>query len=186
MTVQSEVELEAYPIVRYVHPLRHRGSRRIRSRPLGAGRGAVIEVRIGDATIRVWMETKYLETVFEDRTKIGATPDPERDYDTARAYGYGSDTTALWLDHDPAHSWLAQKNGMPVSPALWAAAHDQAKERYRRSTLATWDEQAKEESYVLDFQRFVQTGENRRDFSREWREEFLLLRAILAAQNPKK
>lgn len=132
------------------------------------------EVKIGAVTIRVWMDTLYLETVFEDGAKVGAAPEPQRDIQTARSYGYRDDTTGLWLDHDPAHSWLAVKKGLRVSPTLWAVAHERAD-----SGTPTWEEQAAEEAYVLDFQRFVQTGDNWREFPEEWAEEFRAFREQL-------
>jgi hypothetical protein len=99
---------------------------------------------------RVDIEDAYVETTFFDGAKVPAVPH-ERNYYRLTAYdvGYGSDVVRLNAEHDPLHTWLAHRLGLPYSPVLWAVAHD---------TLHLGDF-GREEDLCLAFQRCLNTGE---------------------------
>jgi hypothetical protein len=91
---------------------------------------------------------RYVETRFEDGTKVGSTPnrDPHT-LNVSEELGYGDDTWAMSRDHELAHSWLAHLDGRRWSPTMWRLAHP-------------WDDGvpdddavAHEEARVLEFQR---------------------------------
>lgn len=91
---------------------------------------------------------RYVETRFEDGTKVGSTPNRDgHSLRTAADLGYGEDTWTMSRDHELAHSWLAHLDGRPWSPTMWRLAHPHAVD------LPTDDEVAYEEARVLDFQR---------------------------------
>jgi hypothetical protein len=107
------------------------------------------EYRFGQCRVRIDRDRLYLETVFPDGAKATATPNhTPADYATAERIGYGRDVVAMWLAHDPLHSWLAALSGLPWSPTLYAVAHG----------LPATDEHLAEETVVLDFQLFLNTG----------------------------
>ena len=96
--------------------------------------------------LRVWPETQYCETVFEDGTKVPAAPGQDDSYrEQARECGYGDDTWALCLQHEAFHTMLAEFEGRPWSPTLWAVAHPGG----RLTREEAWDE----EERVLNFQK---------------------------------
>jgi hypothetical protein len=97
----------------------------------------------------VLVSPEYVETQFPDGTLVPAVPEDTDAYRaTARSLGYGADTARMNREHDPLHSWLAEKLGLPHSPVLWAVAH---------GTLAQGDFGA-EEALTLAFQRLLNHG----------------------------
>jgi len=98
--------------------------------------------------------TKYYETVFEGEKKVPAMAQDTEDYrKTASELGYGENLDLMCLHHEVAHTVLAEANGKPYSPTLWAVANNQ------EGDVATLDEQYEEESIVLAFQKWYMTGE---------------------------
>jgi hypothetical protein len=96
--------------------------------------------------------SEYVETTFYDGAKVPACPHRRNDYRrTAFDLGYGSDVARLNAEHDPVHTWLAHRMGLPYSPVLWAVAHD----------ALHLDDYGREEDLVLAFQRCLNTGECR-------------------------
>jgi hypothetical protein len=100
-----------------------------RSRPSKADRTALNNrmqtMQFQGCTVRIFPESRYLETVYRDGTKVPAVPHNTEVYaGNARKYGYGEDTFALCREHEILHTFLAEKMGLPHSPTLWAVAHD--------------------------------------------------------------
>lgn len=61
--------------------------------------------------------------------------------------GYGADVWAMTIDHEIGHTILAEMDGKPYSPALWAVAHPDV----RRDP----NELHREECRVMEMQRFA-------------------------------
>jgi hypothetical protein len=93
-----------------------------------------------------WVHTdeagKYLHTAFPDGRTLHSVIDPEKDAETARAYGYGEDIERLWREHDLLHHWTALQFDLPHSPTIWSECHPEAPQ-----ALARW--------HRLDEERFV-------------------------------
>lgn len=93
----------------------------------------------------------YVETVFFDGSKAPARPHLTAHYrKTAERAGYGSNVGAYCMEHEIAHTFLAEALGQPYSPTIHDAAHGLPVD------LAVVRE---EERYVKEFQRLVNTGE---------------------------
>ena len=108
-----------------------------------------------NCTFVVDFDHSYAETRFPDGSKVPAVPHDTDEYrENARKYGYGSDTAALSREHEFLHTWLAEEQGKPYSPTLWAVAHEFAE------GTAALHEQYAEEDIVLKFQRYINTGES--------------------------
>lgn len=93
-------------------------------------------------------EGHYVETRFEDGSRVGSTPN--RDAHSLRVaadLGYGDDTWLMSRDHELAHTWLAHLDGRPWSPTMWRLAHPSGED------LPNDDEVAYEEERILEFQR---------------------------------
>jgi hypothetical protein len=72
----------------------------------------------------VWPETQFLRTVYPSGATVPAAPEDTAAYRaTATGAGYGGDTWRLCLEHEQAHTLLAEARGLPYSPTLWAQAH---------------------------------------------------------------
>ncbi len=92
--------------------------------------------------------TRYVETRFEDGTKVGATPNrDDRSLRMSRGLGYGQDTWTMSRDHEMAHTWLAHVARLPWSPTMWRLAHPLSRQ------VAGDVEVAEEEARVLAFQQ---------------------------------
>ena len=93
-------------------------------------------------------DARYVESLMEDGTKVGATPNrDEPSLRLAVELGYGDDTWEMSRDHELSHTWLAHQEGLPWSATMWRLAHPDSSE------VAGDVEVAKEETRVLDFQR---------------------------------
>ena len=91
---------------------------------------------------------RYVESVMEDGTKVGATPNrDEASLAIAADLGYGDDTWEMSRDHELSHTWLAHLEGRPCSPTMWRLAHPHSSEVADDRTVA------EEEARVLTFQR---------------------------------
>lgn len=107
---------------------------------------------------RIDEETRHVVTVFSD----GAEAHAERDCMTqnrgyAELLGYSGDD-ACWnalVEHELLHSWLWQRLGRPYSEVLWAVAHGVNSGTDER---IPYHVQLLEESIVLSFQRYLNTG----------------------------
>ena len=99
-------------------------------------------------TVLVDEAGRYVETRFEDGTKVGSTPnrDPHT-LNVAEELGYGDDTWAMSRDHELSHTWLAHLDGRGWSPTMWRLAHPEDDD------LPDDDAVAHEEARVLEFQR---------------------------------
>ena len=104
-------------------------------------------------TLRIFPAAEYVETLFHDGRRAGATRDSSEmgNADYARHLGYPDVWTAL-VCHEAAHTWLAQQMGHRVSPTLWAVAHD-----YESGT-APYEERLYEEAATLAMERAANTG----------------------------
>jgi hypothetical protein len=104
---------------------------------------------IGAAVVVVDYESGYVETRFDDGAICPAYPHATDAYrETAKSLGYGSDTAALCREHEVAHSLIALKMGLAVSPTLWMVAHGGPPEYALPLALA-------EEEVVLTFQKVL-------------------------------
>lgn len=93
------------------------------------------------------IERAQVQTFIPGCRPIVAVPNGQPDQvRAALEHGYGRDLEALTRDHDPMHAWLADKLGLPYSPALYSVATGVPND----PTLA-----AAEESAVLGLQRFT-------------------------------
>ena len=101
-------------------------------------------------------EARYVESLMEDGTKVGATANgDEESLRTSRDLGYGDDTWSMSRDHELSHAWLAHVEGEPWSPTMWRLAHPHS------SDVAGDAEVAEEEARVLAFQRTLAKDEAR-------------------------
>jgi hypothetical protein len=102
-----------------------------------------------------WVETRY-----PDGTATDARPHLTDHYRlTARRAGYGTTAAALaayCLEHEIAHTFLAEAQGQPHSPTLYDQAHRPAGYTYSPAEIADWI--APEERVVKAFQRYANTG----------------------------
>lgn len=107
--------------------------------------------QFGSVTVRVWHppERSRVETWFPSGAMLPAEPQDGDDYrDRALSLGYES-ADAMNREHDPLHSFLADKLGYQWSPCLRAAAHEMPIDRVVAD---------REEACVLAFQRYMNTG----------------------------
>ncbi len=71
-----------------------------------------------------WPTREYLETVFEDGSRVEASPMDDLEYRaTAGKLGYGRDVMRMCLHHEFIHSLRAEILGLPYSQVLWDVAH---------------------------------------------------------------
>lgn len=106
--------------------------------------------------VREWPDADvhgYLETVWPDGTTCGATRGSEMyNLEYARHLGYAGVRDAL-REHELAHTFVSEALGFPYSLTLRAAALGFA------PGCAPYEFQLFEEAVVLDFQRYLNTGE---------------------------
>lgn len=96
---------------------------------------------------------RYVESVLEDGTTVGATPNrDDRSLRTATELGYGDDTWAMSRDHELAHTWLAHLAGQPWSATMWRLAHPGSPDVADDAAVS------EEEARVLEFQRTLDKG----------------------------
>jgi hypothetical protein len=101
-------------------------------------------LRIGHSTFEVWPDS--LRTILPDGSQVTAAPEDTAAYrERARLMGYGDDTFRMSLDHELAHSLVADLLGLDESPALLRVAHGEG------PTAET----NLEEDAVLALQRFA-------------------------------
>jgi hypothetical protein len=112
-------------------------------------------IELPNCTVKLDRENDYLVTLYPDGTKVEALPGKKLDYyETAEKTGYGVDIAALSREHELFHTLVSQAEGHPVSPTLWAVAHNFA------PGTAPRNEQFKEEVRVLNFQSFTNGNED--------------------------
>ena len=113
-------------------------------------RGAVvnepyIEHQFRNCVVRLWPDERYMQTRFPDGTFCPAVPVLNAESQArARSLGYGEDLARMSVEHELAHTVLAEAYGLPHSPALWAVAHGEAPPHNAQL----------EEATVLGLQRF--------------------------------
>lgn len=101
----------------------------------------------------VHVSPEYTETVFQDGTRVTATPEETDEYRAkAERYGYGNDLPGLSREHEILHTFLAERLRDGCSHALWAVAHGQ------QGYVAPIWEQEQEEALVLAFQIYLNGG----------------------------
>lgn len=93
----------------------------------------------------------WVETIFSDQSRVTAAPhDTPAYYAQAAALGYEGDSEtaarAMNREHDPLHSFLAERLGLPCSPTLWAVAHGEE---------LPAEVSGREEAMVLQFQALL-------------------------------
>lgn len=80
-------------------------------------------ITIGDAVIRVFPETQYVDTTFPDGSVIGAAPNYEHeDLARAEALGFVDDHFAATVAHEVGHHLVGLCLGYGHSPTLHEAA----------------------------------------------------------------
>jgi hypothetical protein len=108
--------------------------------------------RFGSVLVRIFEDTRYLETVFPDGTKVPAAPHDTDSYRAqAEALCYTPDADGCWQmcrDHEIGHTLLTQTLGLEHSPSLWAVAHGTP--NHTEISGEMWAE----EELVLAFQRW--------------------------------
>lgn len=90
----------------------------------------------------------HVVTILPNGTEVTAIPNRESPK-MAKRLGYGKDVNAMTRDHDPLHSWLCDRLGMPHSFSLMQAAGFDVNAR-----LAGLEEDA-----VLSVQKFKRAWE---------------------------
>jgi hypothetical protein len=109
--------------------------------------GTVVTFDMGSCLLQVWPEGRYCQSVFPDATTVPAAPQDNESYrNMARELGYGEDTWRMCVEHELLHTMLAQMDGRPYSPTLFAVAHGVVDSL--EPILV-----AEEEAAVLEFQR---------------------------------
>lgn len=89
-----------------------------------------------------WVYPDHIRTILWDGSETNGYPLDTDDFrDSARTLGYGDDVLWHMIEHDLAHSWLAEMLGLGHSIALWNQAHD------RDAWLKTMPGDAKVEEY---------------------------------------
>lgn len=113
----------------------------------------MVEVKFKGCVVRIWFERQYLETIFPDQTRVPAAPNFDPDSRRLAAeLGYGDGPDATWrmsLQHELAHTVVAEHLGQPFSLALWLTAHGAVG---RRGVISG------EEGRVLALQAFLNLG----------------------------
>ncbi|UUP16753.1 hypothetical protein [Nitratireductor thuwali] len=109
-------------------------------------------------TATVWVLEDRVETVFsEDGSTAVATVD-EGDPDHILASwhaGYGGDQHRMLIEHEIAHSFIADELGWPHSWSLWSAVHGSGAKR----PMGEWSPRVRDEEHlVVSLQRYVNTG----------------------------
>lgn len=113
----------------------------------------MIEHEFRACTLRVFPETRYVETVFRDGTKAPATRECElNNLSYAKHLGYPDCWTAV-VTHEAAHTLVSERMGRLHSPTLWAVAHG-----YEPGT-APYEARLYEEALILAIERYANTGE---------------------------
>lgn len=118
-------------------------------------------LRLGEATVCIREDWQIVRTTFRDGLYCelyypGIPPTEARQY--ADKLGYSGDPWEHYRVHEVLHSWLAVRQGQPVSLTLWAVSHPGHPAAISRKR------QGMEEWLVTDFQRYLQTGEPGRSF----------------------
>jgi hypothetical protein len=140
--------------------------------------------RFAHCELRIFPETHYVETLFPDGTRAGATRECEVGNAVYAAHLGYTDCWLALVEHEIGHTLVSMALGHRWSPTLQAVAH-----KYAPGT-APYEEQLAEEAVVLQLQRFSRTGavgwalrhrEVRPHFSR-WARDLRALAARLLAQ----
>jgi hypothetical protein len=107
-------------------------------------------IQFRNCYVRIFNTTRYLETVFNDGTKVPAAPQDTDSYRAqAQDLGYGDDTWSMCRDHEIGHTLVSESFGEQWSRTLWAVAHGNA----NGIPDSPW-EMAAEEGLVLAWQRW--------------------------------
>jgi hypothetical protein len=108
-------------------------------------------VHFGEVTFSYVPESGWCESVWPDGARLPGFPEDTDQYRaTARELHYTSTATMCW-QHEASHHLLSVAAGLPFSPTLRGEA-------VGRHTLST-AERHREERCVLDWQRYLNTGE---------------------------
>jgi hypothetical protein len=99
--------------------------------------------------VRYFPATHFTATIFPDGTNVPAAP-TNTDYyrGMAECLGYKTDIAACCREHEILHTFLAEAQGLPHSPLMWAIAHGMEDE------IPLWQRE-NEEKVVMDFQRYL-------------------------------
>lgn len=102
---------------------------------------------------KIKVENAYIETIFEDDTKVPALPqyNPVSLF-TSHDLGYEDDIKRMTIDHELLHTFLSEFAGLKYSPTLWSVAHQQNLEV--EGVIEIW-RQYEEEALVLSFQKYL-------------------------------
>lgn len=112
----------------------------------------MIDIPLERVTFRIW-KADYVETIFDDGTKVPAAPQIDSDYARqAHELGY-TDVNLMMREHELLHTLLSQANGLPFSPTLWHVAH-------KDTDKTTLEYMYAEEKRVLDAQRVLNIVRN--------------------------
>ena len=99
--------------------------------------------------VRYYPATRFTDTIYPDGTHVPASPEDSAYYrDMAQRLGYGADVAACCREHEILHTFLAEAQGLPYSPLLWAIAHQQEED------IPLWQRES-EEAVIIEFQRYL-------------------------------
>lgn len=115
--------------------------------------------RFSRCVVRRWTPD-YMDTQFWDGKVCPALfIEDDELRQRARDHGYGDDVRAMHLDHDVAHTFLAEARNQPYSPTLYHVAGG-----------TFWPPEAREseETLVMMFQRAARGGPVAPELEREF------------------
>jgi hypothetical protein len=94
---------------------------------------------------------EYLETVFFDGSVCPANFSYDEEAQKhAKDLGYGDDIRRMHIEHEVAHTFLAEAQGMPFSFVLYRVAQ-------KHNFPVPAEERIEEEALVFSFQRYINT-----------------------------
>lgn len=109
-------------------------------------------------TAVVSVQPDRVETRFtEDGSIAVAEVDPgDADHISAsRQAGYGDDQRRMLIEHEVAHSYVADLMSWPHSWSVWSAAHGSGEKR----PMSQWSSRVRDEEHlVVSLQAYVNTG----------------------------
>jgi hypothetical protein len=117
----------------------------------------IFDVPLRTAHVAVYPDGT-VTTFSEDGSQAIATvkPGDQGHIEAARHAGYGDDQYRMLVEHEIAHSFVADQLGWPHSWSLWSAAHGTGEKR----PMSGWSPRVRDEEHlVVSLQRFVNTGQ---------------------------
>jgi DICT domain-containing protein len=115
-------------------------------------------VEIPLRTARVVVLSEGVATYFREDDSVAVAEVRWGDEDHIKAAwhaGYGGDQLRMLVEHEIAHSFVADEMGWPHSWSLWSAAHGTGDKR----PMTEWSPRVRDEEHlVVALQRYANTG----------------------------